>query len=255
MMTDTRFWEALSEAGLADNDAVARMAASLTWEIALVIDPGWEARVPDKDFLAKVLGSNPNYTGWPVWLDSRSFRDERDRPRIRGGAWQAIIASTDDDESWSAHLDFMRLDPRGRFYLRRALQDDLVPKKVSPRTALDPILVILRVAEAIAVGISIANALVNGGEPRRLGFAFRWTGLANRVLKAWSSPLTMVMGEPRAHDNAVSTFVEVLSDTPMSAIAPLVQMATRDLFALFGGEIIRSNVIEDWTSRLTERRL
>ncbi|MEI5678779.1 MULTISPECIES: hypothetical protein [unclassified Mesorhizobium] len=251
-MSDARFREALRRAGLADHDVVRKMAESLTWEIALVVDPEWEARVPDKDFLAKVLGSNPNYTGWPIWLDSRSFREAKDRPVVHDGAWEAIIASTVED--WSAHLDFMRLDPRGRFYLRRALQDDQTPK-VAPATALDPILMIVRVAEAIAVGIAITKTLIGEGAPRRLGFAFKWTGLANRILKTWATPSVLMIGERRAHDNEVSTYVELPSDTPVNAIAPAVQTATRGLFALFDGEVIPSHVIEDWSNRLIERRL
>ncbi|BCH07380.1 hypothetical protein MesoLj131c_16380 [Mesorhizobium sp. 131-3-5] len=251
-MSESRFRGALKRLGLADDTNVARMAASLTWEVALAVDPEWEAGVPDKDFLGKVLGSNPSYTGWPIWLDSRSFNKASSRPEVHGGAWEAIIASTSGD--W-AHLDFMRLDPRGRFYLRRALQDDLT-LKVAPGTALDPITTITRVAEAIAVGIAIANALIGGeGEPRRLGFAFRWRGLADRVLKTWANPEVMMIGEPRAHDNEVSTYVELLSDTPVSAIAPAVQNATRDLFALFDGEMIPPNLVEDWSNRLIERRL
>lgn len=253
-MSEARFREALKRVGIADNAIVAKMAASLTWEIALVVNPEWEARVPDRAFLGKVLGSNPNYTGWPVWLDSRSFNDEGSRPVVRGGAWEALIAST--VEGWSAHLEFMRLDPRGRFYLRRALQDDQTPLKVAKGTALDPLVVIIRVAEAIAVGIAITNALIGGvGEPRQLGFAFRWTGLANRVLKTWANPSVLMIGEPRAHDNEVSTYVELLSDTPVNAIAPAVHTATRDLFALFDGEVIPPHVVEDWSNRLIERRL
>jgi hypothetical protein len=61
-------------------------------------------------------------------------------------------------------------------------------------------------------------------------------------------------GKPTG-DNAVSTFVELSSNTPISSIAPFVDEATRDLFATFQGERILLNVIEDWTSQLVERRL
>ncbi|MFC5506092.1 MULTISPECIES: hypothetical protein [Hyphomicrobiales] len=252
-MSEKRLLKALNRIGLGDDADVRRMASSLTWEVALAIEPEWEGRVPDKHFLGKVLGSNPNYTGWPVWLDSRSFTEAKSQPVIHDGAWEAIIVSKG---GWSSHLEFMRFDPRGKFYLRRALQDDQVPEKVAPGTALDPIIVIIRVAEAIAVGIAIANGLMTTDDPpRQLGFAFRWTGLANRTLKTWANPFILMIGEPRAHDNTISTYVELPSDTPVSAIAPAVQKATRDLFALFDGEIIPAHVIEDWSNRLIERRL
>jgi hypothetical protein len=158
----------------------------------------------------------------------------------------------------SPHLDFMRLDPSGKFYLHRALQDDQVPDRVEPRTSLDPILVIIRVAEALAVGLAFVRALTGletERELRRLGFAFRWTKLANRVLTTWANPMVLTIGEPQSHEDEATTYVELSSDTPTSALGPLVAAATRDLFALFDGEKIPQNVVEDWTTRLIERRL
>lgn len=254
-MSENRFRKAFENRGLAGDKTAQAIAASLTWEIALVVDPGWATDVPDKVFLAKVLGSNPRYTGWPIWLDSRSFRNVDERPMVHDAAWEALIFSPGTD-GLRAHLEFMRFDPRGNFYLRRTLQDDLVPEKVHPGTALDPVLTIIRVAEAIAVGIAIANALIEGGEePRQLGFAFRWSGLKYRILKPWANPMVMMIGEPRALDNQVATYVELASNTPLSAIAPFVGTATRDLFARFEGELVPPRVIEEWTSRLIERRL
>lgn len=227
----------------------------LTWRVALVVEPDWKSRVPDSEFLAKVLGSNPNYTGWPIWLDARSGANEENRPQIVDKAWEALIVLLNGGGLMPPRLDFMRLDPRGQFFLRRALQDDLTDK-VKPGAALDPLLAIIRVAEAIAVGISITRALMEEDrEPRRLGFAFQWTGLAGRHLTPWANPMMFMMGSPQAHDNEVSTFAELASDTPISSIAPFVDEATRDLFATFQGERIPLNVIEDWTSQLVERRL
>lgn len=229
-----------------------RLIDALSWQVALVAEPGWPDRVPDDEFLATVLGSNPRYTGWPVWLDSRSFRRENS-PRVIDKAWEAFVVSLGTFLS-DDHLDFMRLEPSGRFFLHRALQDDL-NKKVRPGSALDPFLVILRVAEAIAVGISMTRALAGEDqERRRLGYAFRWKKLANRELRSWADPMRLLTGEPKAHDDEVTTFVELSTDTPISAIAPFVSEATRDLFATFGGYRVRLEVIEDLTQRLIERR-
>ena len=127
-----------------------------SWSVALVIEPSRETAVPDAEFLNTVSSSNPSYTGWPVWLDSRSFEDESARPHVTENAWQAFILSL--QPGWSSHVDFMRLDPRGEFYLRRILQDDLT-HKVAPKTALDPVLMMVRTAEAIAVGLALARGL------------------------------------------------------------------------------------------------
>jgi hypothetical protein len=166
--------------------------------------------------------------------------------------WQALIVSL---KSWSHHVDFIRLDPKGEFYLWRLLEDDLVPTKVAPGTALDPILVLLRISEAIAVGISVAKALGWDSEAQ-LGFGFRWTRLSGRHLESWANPMVSIQNYGHsAHDAAVDTFVEVPAGTPVSAIAPYVEQATRDLFLIFGGYTIPSAAIEHWAQRLVERKL
>jgi hypothetical protein len=222
----------------------------LTWKIALVFDPPRTTAVPDTNFFNAAMGANPQLTGWPIWLDSRGASDDKARPIVTEKGWEALIISLD---GWSKHIDFMRLDPKGEFYLSRVLPDD-VSDRVQPGTALDPILIIIRVAEAIAVGLSIAKAL-GWTVDARLGFGFRWIKLSGRELTPWANPLSAVQGRPFAHDNEVETYVELSLDTPVSAIAPFVEEATRDLFLLFDGYTVPSYVVEEWTKRLLERRL
>ena len=58
-----------------------------------------------------------------------------------------------------------------------------------------------------------------------------------------------------SHIDEATTFVEVPSDTPIKAVSPFVDEATRELFALFEGERIPANSIELWTQRLLDRQL
>jgi hypothetical protein len=147
----------------------------------------------------------------------------------------------------------MRLAPKGEFYLWRLLQDDLTDK-VHPDTALDPTLILYRVAEAIAVGLSIAKGL-GWDEEARLSFAFRWTKLKGRQLASWVNPIVHVSRGHTAYTDEVTTYVEVSLDAPVSAIAPYVEQATRDLFALFDGYAMPSEAVEHWTKKLVERNL
>jgi len=246
---ERRFREALTGPALTAEER--KVVGAGSWSIALVVDPPQVARVPDQVFLTTLASSNPQYTGWPVWLDSRNFTDQRHAPKVKDKAWEALIISL---EGWSQHLDFSRLDPKGEFFLRRVLQDD-VSSKIDPKTALDPILVLIRVAEAIAVGLVFAKALGWKEDTTRLGFAFRWTKLSGRELASWANPLAHVTGGYKAHDDEVTTFTEISLDTPASAIAPFVEQATQDLFALFDGYKMPTEAVEEWVRRLIERRL
>ena len=146
---------------------------ALTMRVGLVLDPTKSDELPSREFMNKVSASNPEYTGWPAWLDSRSFTREADRAHVTDGAWQSLIINF--DAGWSPHFEFLRFDPTGKFYLQRVMQDDLT-EKVPPGTALDVVLMIYRVAEVLAVGVSMARSL--DWDPNdRAGFAFKWTGL------------------------------------------------------------------------------
>ncbi|MDR6827202.1 hypothetical protein J2X48_000920 [Bosea sp. BE271] len=246
---ETSFRTALAKRSL--DPASAAIVDALSWQIALVVQPELNLREPDADFLREVLASNPRYTGWPVWLDSRGSGNIENQPVRTEDAWQALIAAPGGS---SRHLDFWRFEPT-RFYLRRVLQDD-VSGQVPPGTALDPILVILRVAEAIAVGLGIVRTLAaDDTSERSLGFAFKWTKLANRELSPWANPMVMMMGSSRSHVDEITTFVEVPSDAPFNALAPYVSEATRRLFAIFDGEKVPDNVVEQWTQKLLNRQL
>jgi hypothetical protein len=217
-----------------------------TWSVALIIDPPRVDQIPDNDFLNVIASSNPQYTGWPPWLDSRSFTDQSHAPKVKDKAWETLIVSL---QGWSHHVDFFRFDPH---YLERILRDDLTDK-VTPKTMLDPILVILHVADVIAVGLAFARALGWDPDTTILSFGFRWTHLSGRRLHCWSNPEVMISTSGQAHDDSSEAFVDVPLITPANAIAPYVGQAIRELFVLFSGFVISVETIEYWVRRLIER--
>lgn len=224
----------------------------LTGSIALVLDPPKDDTIPDRDFFATFAGSNPKYTGWPIWLDARTLSDERSRPVVKGGAWEAFIVALGDHSA--NRLEFFRADPRGVFYLRRLLQDDAIPKQLEPGTRLDPVLAIYRVTEAVAVGIAIAKGL-GWPETAQLGFLFRWQKLKGRRPDSWAKPIIYVRGGGPAQEDDIITFIEVPITTALSALAPLVEAATRNLFVTFDGTRLSSDIYDEHARRLIERRL
>jgi hypothetical protein len=244
-----RFKQALSARTLTPDENSVINAGS--WEVALVVDPPLTEVRPDQVFLSTIAASNPQLTGWPVWLDARGFTDDTARPKVTEKAWETLIVSL---AGWSKHVDFFRFDPKGEFYLWRNLPDD-VREEIEPGTLLDPIIVILRVAEAIVVGLSFVKTLTSEVETTRLGFAFRWRKLKGRRLEPWANRLVTITSYDIAHDDQVITYVETTLDTPASAIAPLVDQATQDLFVLFGGYRLPLTSIETWVQKLLERKL
>ncbi len=233
------------------NASVVDKISRGTWSVALVIEPKHDDARATQSVLNIIANANPDYTGWPVWLDSRGFTDSSAAPHSVAGAWQAFIASF--DRGWWDHFDFWRIDPKGSFYLRRTLEDDLTDK-VRPLEALELVLVILRTAEAIAVGLSLAKAL-GWDENATLGFAFEWARLRGRTLSNWANPMIGLIEGRTARDDTVRTFVEVPAATPHSALAPYVDAALKDLFLAFDGFELPTVATEHWVQRLIERRL
>jgi hypothetical protein len=164
-----------------------------------------------------------------------------------------LIVSLSPD--FSNHIDFAQLDPKGEFFLHRLLQDDGVPSRIRPGQVLDPMLMILRVAEAMGVGIAFAKALGWVPDQTTLGFAFRWHELKGRQLSTWANPYGDIREGGVAHDDTIESCVQFSLDTPSSALAQFVDEATKRLFAAFDGTIIPHRTIEDLVKRLFERRL
>jgi hypothetical protein len=81
----------------------------------------------------------------------------------------------------------------------------------------------------------------------------RWTALTGRHLETWVDPTSYVRGGT-ARDDEVITFVEVGLDTPATALAPVVDQATQELFLLFHGYRISLQAIEALVRRVLERR-
>ena len=232
--------------------AEERAIGGLTMHVGVVLDPSREDAVPTRQFLDVLASANPQYTGWPAWLDARGFASADERPVVKNGAWQTLIVAIDD--SYMQHLEFLRMDPRGTFYLRRAMQDDLTDK-VEPGKALDIFLMLIRVAEVIAVGVAMARAL-DWPEDGDAAFAFIWDGLDSRRLSGWANPLrSMGIGGGTSHSDRASSTVLVPLETPPGALAPYVAKAVAPLFSLFDGYQPAHPLVEDAVARLVERRL
>lgn len=223
-------------------------------EVAVLIDGQINALSSNRDFLNLISATNPKYTGWPVWVDSRSFTEESNRPFVFEGVWEAFIASF--GQGFSDHLDYWRISPNGQFYLYRAFQDDVGASERAPKpgTVLDFGLAILRAAECMAVAIAFAKAM-GCDETASIKIAYRWKGLHRRVLSSWASPGRSLSYGRSAYQNEVVTTVDVPVDTAPGALAGYVHQIISRLFEVFDGFELSNEVTEDLVRRLIERRL
>lgn len=223
------------------------------WEAALLItgssDQVFAANV---EFLNLLAASNPQLTGWPVWLDSRRFSPDG-QPYTFEDGWESLLFDTSCETFH--HIDFQRIEPIGRFYLRRAFEDDINASAhaPAPMTVLDVTLRPYRVAEAIVVGIEFAKAMGYPPEATNLTFAFRWTRLRGRELASWANPSRLVWPDHKAYEDDVLSIVNVPLETPTSAVFEYVYLAVEKLFGAFAGFQIDKSSVEQITRELLDR--
>ena len=225
-----------------------------SYEVAAVVTGEINEHTTNVNFLNLLASSNPRYTGWPVWCDSRSFTDDSARPFVFDGYWEALIVSL--DRGFGDHIDYWRLSPDGKFYLHRALQDDVGGGDRAPAagTVLDFALMILRIAECVVVAIEFAKSL-GASETSNVSFSFRWKGLQGRSLSSWANPNRMLSWSPVAHQDTLTTNITVPVDTAISAYSGYIHQVITPLFQVFSGFEINESVTEELVRRLVERRL
>lgn len=224
------------------------------WETALIIEGDVPSHFLNEEFLRLLHASNPRLTGWPVWLDSSGFRDEDAWPYVHDDAWEAIIVNLRTGRG--KHIDFMRMEPSGRFYLRRDLEDDLTgpPSGPEPLTVLDFVLPIFRCAEAIAVGLAFAKAMGCDAESTSLAFSFRWTKLEGRELTSWVEPSRDLHQRRITHQDEVESILNVPLESPVSTLNEFTHQAVRPLFSVFSGFAVNPMIVEELTSKLLKGR-
>ena len=235
----------LQESGERYSTVVAERGVQLpphgVWEVGLLFIGDIPSHSANQAFLNLLNVNNPHYTGWPVWLDSGDFPDESERPRVFENAWESFIFI--QGGNWYDSIDFMRLDPKGQFYLQQAFYEDM--RDLEPMKSLDFVLPIRKTAEAIAVGIAFAKAMGCDPEKTQLAFGFRWTKLNGRELISWTEPTRYLRPIGSAYQEEVSTFVKVPLETPLSALGEYVNQAIEPLFRAFNGFELSKDIVED----------
>jgi Putative DNA-binding domain len=155
--------------------------------IALVIQGLTKTWEPSFDFLETLRIANPELTGWPIWLVGESLPNPDEHPYFWHDTYEQYIYRQADTIR-RGHLDFAIFNPKGRFFLRRAFEDDMGPEGERQNAKTIEIYIqAFRIGEALAVGRAFANALGASVETT-LSFAFRWSGIKNREIDLWAHP-------------------------------------------------------------------
>jgi hypothetical protein len=227
-----------------------------TFEVAAKVD-GSFTPPGVRDVLNKVFMHQPHLTGWPTWVDSRSFREIVTHPYVTEGGWEALIYTA---HGWHGDmdLDFWRIESSGRFYLLREFEDDttnsLRKRGVEPGTVYDFLLLISRTAEACATIRAFATGLEVEKETGAVEFAFRWSGLKGRQICCWVEPGRSLMTNVRAEDDMVISTCRIPLDAPDNALWRIIKDVVQPVFDVFGAAV-GDQVIEDIVNRTITRRL
>ena len=226
------------------------------FEVSFIINGDIQDFSASTDFLSLMSANNPNLTGWPLWIDSRSFISQDSHPFVNNGQWEAILF--DLESGWSSHIDYWFMNPSGKFYHIRGLEDDyrLQENKPEPLTALDFALPIWRVGEAITIAIAYSKALGCHEKSSSVDLMFRWTRLKDRRLSSWaqSSRHMPIPVRKKAYQDEVASNIKIPIDTPSSASHEYVYEVTKPLYEIFNGFELSKNIIEDIMSTMLTRR-
>ena len=216
-----------------------------SWEVAFVICGEALKNSPNSDFLNLIASSNPHFTGWPLWMDSRHFTDTNSRPYVYDSAWEALVVVSDKGPLLN-EVDFWRIDPRGRFYHRRAIEGDLSSSGQAPvpLTSLDFALPIWRISEAMALGLRFAKALGCNIEETTLAYRTRWTRLRGRRLGSWVDSRSYRSPHGTAYQDEVVSTVDLPLETPESALFQYVYEAVEPLYEVFDGAKVPIETVE-----------
>jgi hypothetical protein len=168
-------------------------------DIALIIrglTRHWE---PTFDFLRVLKAANPRLSAWPIWQVSDDRADQAEHPHFLNDRFEAYLYYPySSGQRRRGALDFMIFDPKGRFFSRRAFQDDMGPQEEGRATrTLEIYLQAWQIAEALAVGRSFARALGSAPETT-LNFLFRWSGIRGRKIDLWAHPGAEFLGTQNA---------------------------------------------------------
>ncbi|MGH3070796.1 MAG: AlbA family DNA-binding domain-containing protein [Gaiellaceae bacterium] len=187
------------------------------YAVAYVLEGQLEASPPQLlEILRIVRGTE---TGWPAWI-VMDGADER--PQLRGNVIETTI---EGGAVFPGDIDFWRADTSGRMFLVRGFDEDGGHSRREPGTAIDFVLPIWRVGEALLHPTRLAARL--GDDGAAVDFGVIWHGLRGRHLVA-SQRRRLFHRRGPAQEDEVSSRIRVAD---VSRIPDELPEITRQLIA------------------------
>lgn len=203
-----------------------------SFQVAFSINNSPEKMAINETLLRTIKTSNPNPSGWPLWVVLQNSSDEESKPQHYPDRWQAFISTSNT-------LDFWMITEEKCFYHYRALQDDLngsatIQAKAAQLNEVDFVWQEQNICDAIVTGLAFAQAL-NGEKNITLSFVFKWTGLKNRFLNSWAHPDRHIYSECKANvDECIREITIPINATKTNIIDYTFEISSY-LFLNFGG--------------------
>lgn len=207
-------------------------------EIAAVLDPPVSEFIADQVFLTRLMNYRPSYSR-DLWLDGRF---DNQRPVTIDSGWNTLV---DMPGYWDLR-EFSRLEPIGRFYLKRPLAEDASAKARAAQTgvSVDLQTTIGTVAQAMAVVLEFTRALGAKSDETKIGFLLRYKGLKNRRLISLNSMSMLSITSYHSSTDTFDKFVEFPANISSVNLGGIVYEAVREFLALFNGFSVTLNQVE-----------
>jgi hypothetical protein len=221
------------------------------YSLSFCFDPPPSNSLPTRPFLDQILDSNPCLTGWPLWLDTRGFDAPELRPFVHGDCWEVFLDTSSEPLK---HIDYWRASARGFFSHVKALEDDIPWKERGPipLETFEYAVMLRRIAEAIVCSLAFAEKL--GVSDGTVFFHFSVDRLRGRRLSSWGTPGAMTMNRSTCRQEEYSAQLQYKANTPVTAIAGIVDDLSKSLICQFGGFVAGPHFIHELVKSLLNKQ-
>jgi hypothetical protein len=219
------------------------------FEVAAFISGNLPHYTADDQLYKRLMAANPGLTAFPAWLDTRHARADNAWAKVVHNAWETFLYDKGD------RMHFGVLYETDAFYQLRSYQEDTQDWKLdAPAGVIAFQLQIRNVAEIIFTLLRFTEALRGDVVPFSIGVKFHWAKLrGRRLINLTPRGAAVLMSGPAEQDD-VGTAVNLPWDLPADAIHNYVGALTKDLFKIFDGKSVPSEMVAQYTNELIHRQ-